>query len=118
MRKLEVGSTPRQVSNCGFWCSSLTDCDPLVFGTLVLLKWRADDEPANALPPPLIQHSPPLPTPLHKLPYQDHALLNWMRCLMRAGAHSLDVLQVSQLAVQEASGVMVLSMLQKQGTMW
>jgi len=37
---------------------------------------------------------------------------------MRVGAHRLDTLWVSQLAVQEPSGVMAVAMLQQQGTMW
>ena len=41
-----------------------------------------------------------------------------MRSLIRAGAHRLDALQVSQLAAQGASRVMAVVMLQQQGTMW
>jgi len=41
-----------------------------------------------------------------------------MQCLMRAGAHRLDALWVSQLVAQEASKVMAAAMLQQQGTMW
>jgi len=44
-------------------------------------------------------------------------MLNWMQGLMRAGACQLDALWVSQLAAQEASGVMVVAMLWQQGTM-
>jgi len=40
-----------------------------------------------------------------------------MQWLMRAGACRLDSLWASQLAAQEASGVMALAMLRQQGTM-
>src|SRR5882724_11239237 len=67
-------------------------------------------------PPPPVHPSPP-PIASHLSPHRDQALLERMWCLMRAGARRLDALRASQLAAQEASGVMVSAMLRQQGTM-
>src|SRR5882724_4922552 len=74
--------------------------------------------PPMHLPLPPFTTCPPPPIPSCKQHHQDNALLNWMQGLMRAGACRLDTLSVSQLAAQEASGVMAAAMLWQQGTMW
>ena len=118
------------VSGCESSLGHPTDCDFPVFGTPILLPVKPTDTGTPALPPPSVPISPvaapPLPPTHHSSPpplaprpqyHQDPALFEWMRCLMRAGAHRLDALQASQLVAQEASGVMAASMLRQQGEM-
>ena len=84
------------------------------FGIPILLKCKVDVITANApLPLPVT----PLPPPPSKWPCCNHDLLNWMRGLLQAGAQHLDTLHMSQMAAQEASGVMAVVMLRKQGEM-
>ena len=87
-----------------------------MFGTPILLPGNVATEPTAAPPPPPVHPSPP-PIASHQSPHRNQALLERMRCLMRAGARRLDALRASQLVAQEASGVMASAMLRQQGTM-
>ena len=73
------------------------------------------DEITADAPPPLPATPPPHPPP--KWPYHDHDLLHWMQGLLQAGAQHLDMLCTSQMAAQEASGVMAAAILRQQGVM-
>jgi len=90
-----------------------TDSHP-VFGTLDLLKWKANEMAANA--PPLTPLSP-LPLPVSQQPHHDHELIDQMCRLLQSGACCMDVLQGAQMASQEASGLMGTAMLRQQGEM-
>ena len=69
---------------------------------------------SNAAPPPPQHLLPPPPSKWLKC---DQELLHQIRGLLRLGAHHLDTLRVVQMAAQEASGVMVATMLCQQGEM-
>ena len=90
-----------------------------VFGTLVLLKHKADDIAVDAVPPPQssLPLPPSLPPPVAKHPRHDRELISQMRGLLRMGAWWLDTLCGAQMAAQEASGVMAVVMLRQQGEM-
>ena len=83
----------------------------------MLLKCKADEVMGDA--PPLLphHHSPSLTTPAHKHQCHNGVVLEQMRELMQVGAQRLDSLHASQLAAQEASGVMAAAMLRQQETM-
>src|SRR5882724_10726718 len=83
----------------------------------MLLKWKADDVTTDTPPLPHLHQSPPPPRPACKCPRCDRVVLKQMRELMQVRAQRLDSLCASQLAAQEASGVMAAAMLRKQGTM-
>jgi len=79
-----------------------------------LLKYKADEITINAapLPPP-----PSSPTPVAKHPRRDRELMDQMCRLLRVGVWWLDMLRGAQMAAQEASGVMAVAILWKQGAM-
>jgi len=104
------------VSGGGVQYGFLANGGSSVFGTPILLPGNIAAEPTAVPPPPPVRPSPP-PVALHLSPQGDQAPLERMRCLMRAEARMLDALRASQLAVQEASGVMASAMLPQQGTM-
>jgi len=82
-----------------------------------LLKRKADDAIAAA-PPPSLPHDQPLPPPApNKRPRTDSAIVTELRGLFRAGSRRLDALRISQMAAQEAMGVMGAAMLKQQQSM-
>ena len=85
-----------------------------MFGTPILLKRKADEIDAGAAPLP---PQPSLPHPVTKHPCPDQEVVSRMRGLLRMGAQWLDALHESQLAAQEALGVMAAAMLRQQGVM-
>ena len=84
------------------------------FGAPALLKRKADAIAADVAPP-LPQH--PSPPPPSKRPKHDSEVMTQMRGLLQTGSRHLDMLQVAQMAAQEASGVMAAMMLRQQGAM-
>ena len=79
----------------------VTDLGPIVFGTPILLKHKADAMPANVPPPPLLPSSP---GPVSKRPQCNHDrdIMNQMQALLLTGARHLDTLCGAQMVAQEA----------------
>ena len=83
----------------------------------MLLKRKADDAIAAAPPSSLPSNQLPPPPRPHKRPRTDLAILTELCGLFRMGSRRLDALHISQMAAQEAMGVMGAAMLKQQQSM-